>query len=278
MRAECELSGPANTRFLRIRQVVETGSTNADLLNEAANGAPEGAVLLAEHQTVGRGRQGRPWLDSPRSSVLASWLLRPRTQYVTLLPLLTGLAVADALDSGWGVEVGVKWPNDVLAVVPNDKNSEPHSGEAATRSGVQSNERKLAGILVEASSRGSDLAVVVGVGLNVEFLEGIPEEVSGVATDLASLMVGEAPTPIEVLQQILRSVERYLQVLEQQGPQQLLDAYRSRCLTLGRQVRMETPGGIVEGRAVDIEGGGGLVLETKQGPTTVTAGDTHHLG
>ncbi len=195
MSLETELIGQQSSRFLQIRLVDETGSTNRDLMSEAAAGAPEGVVLVANHQTAGRGRQGRVWLDEPESALLVSWLLRPSDYDIGLIPLVTGMAVVDAL-AELGAPVGLKWPNDVLA---------PSHGD-----------RKLAGILAEAApstvgAKSSAMHVVVGLGLNLAF-RGAPEA-GDVAVDLASL-VDEVPPKVDVLRLILGHVEQYLSQLE----------------------------------------------------------------
>lgn len=220
-------------------------------------------MLVAEHQSAGRGRQGRPWLDSPRSSLLVSLLLRPGLEHLTLLPLISGLAVAESLKDLCNVNVGLKWPNDVLSQSLLD-------GELV--------ERKLVGILAEASITGGTAAVVVGMGMNLEFFDGVPTEIGEVATDLASLIGGSPPDRLEVLNVFLGKLEVLLQLLEGTGSKQLLSRYRDACITLGREVRMDTPAGEVVGRAVDISDEGGLVLETSTGLITVTAGDAHHVG
>ena len=123
--------------------LAQTGSTNDDLLAAARAGAAEGAVLVAEHQTRGRGRQGRQWVSRTGSALIFSVLLRPAAVPPAdrgWLPLLTGVAVARALRQQAGVDAALKWPNDVLA------------GGA-----------KLAGILAEQAGE----AIVMGVGLNV---------------------------------------------------------------------------------------------------------------
>ncbi len=120
-----------------------TGSTNADLLDRAAAGAPEGVVLAAEEQRAGRGRLGRVWVSPPRAALTFSLLVRPHAIAPARrgwLPLLAGVAVAAAVRAVAGVDARLKWPNDVLA------------GPA-----------KLGGILAEAAGD----AVVVGIGLNV---------------------------------------------------------------------------------------------------------------
>ena len=131
--------------------VEQTGSTNADLLARAASGTDvAGAVLIAEHQTAGRGRHGRGWSATPRAqitmSVGVSVVDVPSTGW-GWLPLATGVAVVDAvapLLAGAGARVGLKWPNDVLA-------------------GPADSPGKLAGILAEVAKP----VVVIGLGLNV---------------------------------------------------------------------------------------------------------------
>ena len=126
-----------------VEVVDRTGSTNADLLARALDGAPEGMVLAAEEQSAGRGRMGRAWVSPPQAALTFSLLVRPAAVPPARrgwLPLLAGVAVATAVTAVTGVQTRLKWPNDVL------------TGPA-----------KLAGILAEAAGD----AVVVGVGLNV---------------------------------------------------------------------------------------------------------------
>ena len=145
----------------RLDVVERTGSTNADLLARAAQGTDvAGSVLIAEHQTAGRGRHGRGWVAGPRAQVTMSVGVSVVDVPVPgwgWLPLATGVAVVDALATE-GVQAGLKWPNDVLA-----------------------DGRKLAGILAEVSRP----VVVIGLGLNVF---GSPDGVDG-ATSLVDLGV-----------------------------------------------------------------------------------------
>ena len=120
-----------------------TGSTNADLLERAAGGAPEGSVLVAEAQTAGRGRMGRAWISPPGAGLMFSVLLRPEAVPPARrgwIPLLAGVAIASAVAAVAGLDARLKWPNDVLV-----------------------GDKKLAGILAEQAAG----AIVVGVGLNV---------------------------------------------------------------------------------------------------------------
>lgn len=262
-----ELPTPPGTRFSSVRLVERTGSTNADLLAEAQDGVAAGAVLVTDHQTAGRGRQRRAWHDEPGSSLLVSVLLRPRIELVSLIPLAAGLAVVDAVeavaaDAGVeaGVEadqslVGLKWPNDVLA---------PSHGE-----------RKLAGILGEAVTTAGELAVVVGTGMNLVWRQSPPDEVLDRAVTLSEL-VGTPVVRQPVLEAYLVGLDRWLGVLENDGA--LIEAYRGRCLTLGRPVRFQAAGTEYRGVAADVSPTGTLLLDTDDGQRVeLNAGDAHHL-
>src|SRR3954452_12362953 len=104
----------AGTRFAAVRWVDETGSTNADLLAAARDGAAEGAVLVADHQTAGRGRADRSWQAPPGSSLLLSVLLRPPPRLAALSGLALGVSATEAIEEVTGVTVKLKWPNDVV--------------------------------------------------------------------------------------------------------------------------------------------------------------------
>ncbi|MGF1598260.1 MAG: biotin--[acetyl-CoA-carboxylase] ligase [Acidimicrobiales bacterium] len=243
-----------------IGHVVETGSTNADLLSRAAEGLVEGSALVADHQTAGRGRQARRFFDEPGNAMLLSALLRPPSTVAPVLPFVAGHAVVDAVDAlvGRGL-VALKWPNDVLV---------PSLGE-----------RKLAGILTEATTRvgegdPSPLAVVIGIGLNLRWSGSPPDEVAARSATVAEL--GADLERWDMVRAVLTALDRwYDRALV--SPVGVVDAYRERCLTLGRRVRLETPGGVVEGTATSVADDGALVVDTADGPRTVTAGDAHHL-
>jgi BirA family biotin operon repressor/biotin-[acetyl-CoA-carboxylase] ligase len=262
-----------------IRVIPETGSTNADLAAAARGGAAAGLVLVAEAQTAGKGRLGRGWQAPPRSGLTFSLLLRPPVPPVRLtwLPLLTGVAVATAveritaravdfrsagdLDAATGpnvVRATLKWPNDVLA-----------------------GERKLGGILVEQSGGGGDdAAVIVGVGLNVSLR---PEE-RPVPTATSLVIENAAVTDREpLLRAILRKFERRYTTWAAAGgdPERsgLRAAYRAACATCGRRVRVELPdAGVLRGTAYDVDADGRLLVRTDDGgERAVGAGDVVHV-
>ncbi len=247
-----------------VEVLASTGSTNADLLARAAGGAPEGVVLAAEEQSAGRGRMGRSWVSPPRAALTFSLLVRPHTVAPARrgwLPLLAGVAVASAVRAGPGVEARLKWPNDVLA------------GPA-----------KLAGILAEAAGD----AVVIGIGLNVSTRPGElppPGPTPGGALAATSLLaLGSAKLDREpLLTAILAGFERWYQAWRQAGgdPDRcgLRAEYTSLCGTIGREVRVELPGGqLLSGLAVGVDSDGRLLVRVSSGAEVpVAAGDVVHV-
>jgi BirA family transcriptional regulator, biotin operon repressor / biotin---[acetyl-CoA-carboxylase] ligase len=275
-----------------IRLVVSTGSTNADVLAQAARGAPEGLVIVAEEQTAGRGRQGRSWISKPRAALMFSALLRPREVPQAArgwVPLLAGVATASALRdvpclgrlgasrprAGAAgsrrpcVDARLKWPNDILI-----------------------GERKLGGILAEQSGD----VIVVGVGVNV--LGGEPDLPVPTATSLELHQVGRIDRA-ELLADILRQFEHWYVAWRDTcaGWAGWADAdavgaagagadacglraeYLRLSATIGQQVRVHLPGGrVLAGTATDIDGTGRLLVRADGGDThAVSAGDVIHL-
>jgi BirA family biotin operon repressor/biotin-[acetyl-CoA-carboxylase] ligase len=244
-----------DSRLWRSLEVVESiGSTNAELLQRAAAEAPEGAVLVAEHQVAGRGRLDRAWVSPPRAGLTVSLLLRPDVPAARRgwLPLLTGVALADAVREVTGVLGSLKWPNDLLA-----------------RDG-----RKLAGILAESSAQ----AVVVGMGLNVNTsADELPEGGTSLATVLGA-PVDRGP----VLLAFLRAVEdRYLRWVGQLGDpvsSQLAQDYLAWSSTVGTTISVALPdGSTVEGVAQAVDWDGRLVVATADGPVELASGDVRHV-
>ena len=249
----------AGTRFTDVRIFDEVGSTNTELMEAARAGAPEGVVVVADHQAAGRGRLGRTWSAAPGTSLLVSVLLRPSLPAgdMALVNTAAGLAAADAVHASAGFRPGLKWPNDL--VVPG----RPH--------------RKLAGMLSESSpEEGGPPAVVVGLGFNVT-AGAYPEELAGLATSCEE----EAGRPVDraaLLTAFLEALERRYSVLLAGGAQATLEAYRADSATLGRQVRVELPAGVVEGVASRLAANGELVVTDNGGKEVqVSAGDVIHL-
>jgi BirA family biotin operon repressor/biotin-[acetyl-CoA-carboxylase] ligase len=242
--------------------VAQTGSTNADLLARAESGTDiDGAVLIAEHQTSGRGRQGRGWSAAPQAQITMSVGVRVADVPAAAwgwLPLATGVAVLDAiapLIDGTGAEAGLKWPNDVLA-------------------GPARSHGKLAGILAEVVRP----YAVIGLGLNVT---QDPRDVEGRATSLLDVGV-QAPDRGRLAVTLLAELGTRIAAWRAAGgyDPRLAADYRARSLTIGSRVRAELPGGRdVVGTATGVDDQGRLCIAAQDGGevTVISAGDVVHL-
>jgi BirA family biotin operon repressor/biotin-[acetyl-CoA-carboxylase] ligase len=235
----------------------ETGSTNAVAADFAADPAANGVVVVAEHQTAGRGRLDRTWEAPARSAITVSVLVRPsRVAAATWswLPLIAGLAVAATLRRTAEVAATLKWPNDVMV-----------------------GDRKIAGILVERiDAPTTPSAAVIGIGLNVsQRADELP------VPEATSLLIEGAATVDRsvLLKAVLRNLGGLLERWESAGEVEgLHEAYCDASSTLGCDVRVSLPGGeTVEGAAVAIDDGGRLVVRTASGERTLGAGDVLHV-
>jgi biotin-[acetyl-CoA-carboxylase] ligase BirA-like protein len=235
-----------------VHYLSETDSTNARALEMAREGAPEWTVVVAGHQTGGRGRLGRRWLDAPGRSLLCSVILRPRLapDEVHLVTLAAAVSVIDAAQLP---RLGAKWPNDIVV-----------------------GERKCGGILAEAEVQGGTVRhAVLGIGVNVSAgPEDLPDEVRGTATSLA--LEGASIDRDGLLAGFLGSLRGLLQ--SDGFPAGIVEAYRPRCRTLGRRVRATTTSGDrIEGRAVDVDERGSLLVDRGGRVERVAFGEVEHV-
>jgi BirA family biotin operon repressor/biotin-[acetyl-CoA-carboxylase] ligase len=260
------------TRFGEIRRFAELDSTNRYLVDEARAGGAEGLVVMADHQTAGRGRLGRRWEAPAGANLLVSVLLRPALaiEELHLCTAAMALAARTACGQMTAVEATLKWPNDLLV-----------------------GEKKLAGILAESvpnppgpadGGRSGRRAVVVGLGLNVGWPapEGEPGAVAppddlGPATSLWRES-GRRVEPHDLLTVLLADLDHRLDELASaEGRRRLVSEYRSRCSTLGRDVMVSLPGEKISGSVVDITVEGHLLVDVGACIRTITAGDVIHL-
>jgi BirA family biotin operon repressor/biotin-[acetyl-CoA-carboxylase] ligase len=236
--------------------VATTGSTNADLMQLAREGAPEGTVIVADEQTAGRGRLGRSWVSAPGSGLWCSVLVRmPAVDGRGLLPLVAGVAVADAIRRH-GVGAVLKWPNDVVMDGPAlDGSPGP---------------RKLAGVLSEADG---DEAVVIGIGVNVS--QSSEELPIAAATSLA--LEGAEVSRQDLLVDILTTLHAAVEDVRRNGAATAMGQYRWLCLTVGRDVTVLLPSGEqVSGRAEGVADDGQLIIDVAGQSVLVAAGDVIH--
>lgn len=246
----------AGTRFGTVRVFDELGSTNTAVMEEALAGAREGLVVVADHQTAGRGRLGRTWSAEPGTALLVSVLLRPRlpVEEMAVVLMAAGLAACDGVEAAAGFRPGLKWPNDLVV-----------------------GDRKLAGLLAE-STGGGEPGVVLGLGVNVS-AGAYPAELAGEATSCAE-RAGRPVDRGELLVALLAALEsRYATALAPDGRKETLDAYRADSATLGRRVRVDlTAGPSLEGEASGVAVDGRLVVVDDGGAEhLVHVGDVKHL-
>lgn len=244
-----------DSRLWRSLEVVpEIGSTNAELVRAAGEDAPEGAVLVAEHQVAGRGRLDRVWTSPPRAGLTVSFLLRPDVPAARRgwLPLLAGVALAESIAEGTGVLPSLKWPNDLLA-----------------RDG-----RKLAGILAESTGT----AVVVGVGLNVSTTA---EELPDTGTSLGRITgttVDRGPVLLAFLRAVERRYRRWTEALGDPVLSGLAADYLAWSSTVGATIAVTLPdGSTVDGVAEAVDWDGRLVVATADGRLDLASGDVRHV-
>jgi BirA family biotin operon repressor/biotin-[acetyl-CoA-carboxylase] ligase len=235
------------------------GSTNAKAKELAARGAEAGTLVLADCQTEGRGRAGRHWFSPPTLGLYASFIFRPRMalEQAFGIHMAVALAAAETAESTRppGM-IGIKWPNDLMA-----------------------EGRKLAGLLTELGTRGSELDwMVVGLGLNVNHgLKDFPAELRGTATSLCELCHRRLDRKA-ILLDLLARVDRWVERLEDEGLEALSSEWRRRSTILGREVRVETSGQHHVGTALRLAEDGALVIRLESGlEETVHAGDVHLL-
>jgi len=224
-------------------------STQSVAFELADNGAPDRTVVVADTQTAGRGRRGRPWSDEPRASLLASIIVRPRLPIRDLpkLSLATGVAVADAVESVAGLAVRLKWPNDLVV-----------------------GGRKIAGILLESRIT-TEALVVVGVGVNLG-QRRFPRELSSTATSV-ELETGQTVERDVMLEAVLAAFDAWRARLEREGFMPVRERWLALTDTIGRRVTVDGRAGV----AVDLDDDGALVIRDAAGVQHVVAGEVHEV-
>jgi BirA family biotin operon repressor/biotin-[acetyl-CoA-carboxylase] ligase len=220
-----------------------TDSTNRVATELAAAGAPAWTLVGAGHQTAGRGRAGRTWVDRPGRAVMFSVVLRPaiEPERLGVVSLAAGVAMANAITEVVALDVRCKWPNDLLVAGA-----------------------KVGGILAQSYvDDGAVRHVVVGVGVNLEPPEGLAEAAG----------IGDADE-----ERLVTTFLRRLASLLGGATDGIVDAWRLRSDTIGRRVEATTVGGtVVRGRAADVDPGGSLLVDADAGRVRVAFGDVAHL-
>ncbi len=212
-------------------------------------GAAEGTVVIADHQTAGRGRLGREWLSPPASNILLSIVLYPMPEQLPRLTIAACLAVAQSIEKVIGLETTIKWPNDVLIAG-----------------------KKVSGILIESDAHGDRVNyAIVGIALNVNLDPTTIPEISETATSLKH-MLGRKVSRREVLIALLDEFEALYNALRRGEP--IDREWRLRLETLGKKVAVRCGDEVQEGVAEGVDEDGNLLLRHSDGSLmTIAAGD-----
>ncbi len=240
----------------RIHHYFRVGSTNAEAMDAASAGAPEGSVFLAEEQIAGRGRGGHAWSSAKSQGIYCSVILRPELAPadVLALSLAAGLAVVEAIDQTTGLKPDLRWPNDVLI-----------------------DGKKVCGILTEMNAEPTRVRyLVLGIGINVNqasFPASLPE-----ATSLR-VAAGRPFSRVELTRALLQSLDRqYRGFRATSGAAEVIRLFEKHSSSArGRHVRVEEDGGY-EGVTAGLDGRGFLQVRTEGGMRTVLSGGVRLIG
>ncbi|HVB01687.1 MAG TPA: biotin--[acetyl-CoA-carboxylase] ligase [Acidimicrobiales bacterium] len=250
--------------FARPTHFTEIDSTNRYLADRARAGDPEGGVAIADVQSAGRGRLGRSWVSAPQSSLLCSMLFRPSLALGEFHLVMTAVALGarQAIDELTGITVSLKWPNDLLV-----------------------DDKKVAGLLAEIVETDSGNALIVGIGINLQWPEGkAPRDPATDTDDLAS----RATTLLEasgrmidrdlLASSMLEHIERdYSRLADVKFRSELMQRYRDVLGTLGRRVRIEQRSRTYEADAIGVTNAGYLQIQEGTEVREIDAADVIHL-
>ena len=229
----------------QMRYFRQTDSTNLRAKELAAQGAPEGTLVVAERQTHGKGRRQRVWFSPLQQGIYASLILRPAIAPTEAprMTLLAAVAVADTLLALTPLEATIKWPNDILV-----------------------RNRKIAGILTEVST-GMDAVdyMVVGLGLNVNIpADDFPEAIRPQATSILA-ETGAVFSRSLLLRRYLEKFEHYYDIIHDQGFEPVLRRWKALTEMLGRRVRVDMIGTHIAGEVFDFDGDGFMIIRDEGG-------------
>ena len=223
-----------------VQKVKTCTSTNDLAIKLAEKGADEGTVVMAEEQTKGRGTKGRSWQSAIGKGLYASVILRPKQRDISLLPLLAGVACAEAVRGATGLEVGLKWPNDIVW-----------------------RKKKLGGILCESAFLGDTVVyAILGLGLNLsQKRSDFPDELRPGATSLRLVLKKE--TDRAALERVLwQSLDRWYGLFNQGKIEEMIRAYELYLIiSIGKVVNVAMEDGVLSGVFLGIDSRGRFRLE-----------------
>lgn len=241
-------------RTFRFHYLEKCTSTQDIAISMAQAGVQEYTVIVAEEQLRGRGRRGRMWV-SPQGGLWFSIILRNyAVKDLTIMNLVMGLSIIYGIKSLYGLEVGMKWPNDIMI-----------------------SNKKIGGVLIEGSIEGNEVKyVVAGIGINMN--NDIPNELKDKASSLKEILGYRQPRS-PLLKSILENFVVFEDLIKSGNKKQIVSRAKKVMFTLNKNVTVETPRGYVFGMAYDLDENGGLVIMSndKKDKYIIYVGDIIHL-
>ena len=245
---------------IRLESTTSTMDVAVDLLRHEGPTLTHGTAILADSQTHGRGRHGRRWHSVRSGDLLVSYVLSPRSSVLGTMPILAGLAAAEAVDALAGVESQIKWPNDVLV-----------------------GGKKVCGVIAESVSQGRETAVVLGIGMNLAFEPTATLDIR-VPADNLNRIADRRIYRDDAFRVLTARVEVLYEVVDSGGS--IVEEWKQRLSTIGHPVtvesvntRADTDRDTVKGVAVDVDELGRLIIRTEGGHLeAVAAGEVTMLG
>jgi len=234
-------------------------STQEQAMKMAQDPKNNGALVIAQSQTEGKGRAGRKWI-SPKGGIWLSIILRPEfdVSMVTLFPIASALALSNAIEKCFKIKPELKWPNDIT---------------------IQG--KKVAGILVDASLESNKIEnIVLGIGINFDVnVNQIEKDLKNTPNfyGVASLQkIKKDTTPLHLIQKFLEELENIFELLNKDQNKKIIKEWTKRSSTIGKNVELITRDGKISGKAIKIDDDGALIISNKKN-TRVLAGDIIHL-
>lgn len=234
-------------------------STQNQALTMTFDKENNGAVIVAEKQTSGKGRSGRKW-ESPKGGIWLSVILHPKfgIEIATLFPLAAALALSNAIEDTLKIKSELKWPNDIT---------------------IQG--KKIAGMLVDASLESNKIEnLVLGVGINFDVdTKHIEKSLKGTPNfyGVASLsQYSKNKKPIELVHSFLTELEKIYFMLSSGETSEIIKKWTEKSATIGKEVELNIEKGKIKGKAIRIDDDGALIISEKDKNCRVIAGDVIH--
>lgn len=250
---EIQVSLPTKILGKHIKYFTSTDSTNNQAKKLATQGAPDGTIVISEEQNGGRGRLSRSFFSPKYKGIWFSVILRPKflPQEAPKCTLMAAVAIAKAIREVTGLDIGIKWPNDILY-----------------------DNKKLVGILTEMNAEMDCINyIVIGMGINVNIpFEEIPDDIKDKATSLSIITDKQVPR-LKLLHKILYNLEQLYIEAQKQGFKAILDEWRKYSVTLKQNIKVIGTNETYTGIALDIDDEGALLVDVDGKIKRVLAGD-----